>query len=144
MTGLAPTGVEIAGALARLLAAVIDLALFGLASLTLLLVLGASMLAPDGTIRSPAVSPLFLPLLPPAATWLFWTAMGATPGKWVCGLRIVRAADAGPIGAIEALTRLIGYGVSFLLPLGFLWIAIDRRRRGWHDLIAGTLVIRTA
>jgi len=25
--------------------------------------------------------------------------------------------------------------------LGFVWIAIDRRRQGWHDKIAGTLVI---
>lgn len=28
-----------------------------------------------------------------------------------------------------------------LAPLGFLWIACDRKRQGWHDKIAGTYVI---
>jgi uncharacterized RDD family membrane protein YckC len=27
--------------------------------------------------------------------------------------------------------------------LGFLWIVFDEDRQGWHDKIAGTLVVRT-
>jgi len=28
------------------------------------------------------------------------------------------------------------------LYLGFIWIAFDRRKQGWHDKIAGTVVVR--
>ncbi|MGA7985503.1 MAG: RDD family protein [Burkholderiales bacterium] len=38
--------------------------------------------------------------------------------------------------------RFLGYFVSIVpLGLGFLWIAFDRKKRGWHDLIAGTVVV---
>jgi uncharacterized RDD family membrane protein YckC len=30
----------------------------------------------------------------------------------------------------------------FGLPIGFLWVFVDKRRRAWHDLIGGTVVIR--
>jgi uncharacterized RDD family membrane protein YckC len=26
--------------------------------------------------------------------------------------------------------------------LGFIWIAFDREKQGWHDKIAGTVVVR--
>jgi uncharacterized RDD family membrane protein YckC len=26
--------------------------------------------------------------------------------------------------------------------LGFIWVAFDKRKQGWHDKIAGTVVIR--
>ncbi|MFT5465793.1 MAG: putative RDD family membrane protein YckC [Verrucomicrobiales bacterium] len=29
------------------------------------------------------------------------------------------------------------------LLLGFFWILVDRRNRGWHDLISGTVIVRT-
>jgi uncharacterized RDD family membrane protein YckC len=29
-----------------------------------------------------------------------------------------------------------------VLYLGYIWILIDKRRRGWHDLIAGAVVIK--
>ncbi|MBT7879149.1 MAG: hypothetical protein HN738_13805, partial [Gammaproteobacteria bacterium] len=27
------------------------------------------------------------------------------------------------------------------LGLGFIWIALDKRKQGWHDKLAGTVVI---
>ena len=30
---------------------------------------------------------------------------------------------------------------NLLFYIGFIWILVDKRRRGWHDLIAGTCVI---
>ena len=42
----------------------------------------------------------------------------------------------------QAILRYIGYIVSALaLSIGFIWIAIDKRRQGWHDKIARTYVI---
>ncbi len=74
---------------------------------------------------------------------LGWSLFGATVGKAFFGLRVVRASDGGPVGWPRALLRWVGYMVSALpLGLGFLAIALDPRRRGWHDRIAGTVVMR--
>jgi len=37
----------------------------------------------------------------------------------------------------------VGYLISALIfYLGFIWIAFDRKKQGWHDKIAGTCVIK--
>jgi uncharacterized RDD family membrane protein YckC len=75
----------------------------------------------------------------------FWARGGQTPGMKPFGLRVVRDKDGGPLGAGTAILRLLGLYVSGLvLYLGFIWVFIDKRRRGWHDLIAGTVVIEDA
>ena len=72
----------------------------------------------------------------------FWARGGATPGMRMFRLRVVRDRDGGPVTGGQALLRLLGYVVnSFVLYIGFIWIFVDQRRRGWHDLIAGTVVI---
>jgi uncharacterized RDD family membrane protein YckC len=72
----------------------------------------------------------------------FWVRSGRTPGMRLFHLRVVRDRDGGPISWGTALLRLIGYWVSaFVFYIGFVWILFDERRRGWHDLIAGTVVI---
>ena len=74
----------------------------------------------------------------------FWARSGATPGMRMMGIRVVRDLDGGPISTGQAILRLVGYWVSGLvLYLGYIWILIDKRRRGWHDLIAGTVVIKS-
>jgi uncharacterized RDD family membrane protein YckC len=73
----------------------------------------------------------------------FWANGGATPGMRIFRLRVVRDVDGGPVSGVQAILRLIGYWVSAtVFYLGFVWVFIDQRRRGWHDLIAGTVVIR--
>lgn len=32
---------------------------------------------------------------------------------------------------------------SILLALGFIWVAFDNRKQGWHDKLAGTVVVRS-
>jgi uncharacterized RDD family membrane protein YckC len=71
----------------------------------------------------------------------FWMTVGATPGKWVLGLQVVEARSGGRVGLMTALLRYVGYFVSALpLGLGFIWIAFDREKRGWHDMLAKTRV----
>jgi uncharacterized RDD family membrane protein YckC len=68
---------------------------------------------------------------------------GRTPGKMLLGLQVL-SAEGNPIGFGTAFLRSVGYLVSSLLftfPLGFIWAAFDRRKQGWHDKIAGTVVI---
>ena len=75
-------------------------------------------------------------------TLLFWRYQGATPGKIAIAARIVDAQTGGSPRTARLVVRLFAYIVSALpLCLGFLWIAFDRRKQGWHDKIAGTVVI---
>jgi len=72
----------------------------------------------------------------------FWTAQGATPGKMVLGLRVVKQ-DGSPLDGSAAALRYVGYIVSGLaIGLGFLWIIWDPQHEGWHDKIAKTRVIK--
>jgi uncharacterized RDD family membrane protein YckC len=73
----------------------------------------------------------------------FWRYCGATPGKLAVGVRIVDAATGKPPPTVRLVIRLLCYVVSAVpLYLGFLWAAFDRRKQGWHDKIAGTVVIQ--
>ncbi len=75
----------------------------------------------------------------------FWVNGGATPGMRLFSMRLVRDRDGGPVGWGAAILRLIGMWVSAaVFYLGFVWILIDARRRGWHDLIAGTVMVQPA
>lgn len=72
----------------------------------------------------------------------FWVRYAATPGKMLFYCEIVDAKTGKPITSTQALLRYIGYIISFLfLGLGIIWIAFDKRKQGWHDKIAGTVVI---
>jgi uncharacterized RDD family membrane protein YckC len=77
-----------------------------------------------------------------AAVVGFWRFYGATPGKSALALKIVDARDGGAPSSLQLLVRFFAYLVSALpLYLGFFWIAVDRRKQGWHDKIARTVVI---
>jgi len=71
-----------------------------------------------------------------------WTRGGATIGMRAWRLRLV-GADGGAVGFRRALLR---FGIAILslgaFGLGFLWCLVDRERRAWHDLAAGTLLVR--
>lgn len=68
---------------------------------------------------------------------------GQTAGKWLLGLRVVRA-DGGPVKTGQAFFReLLGrLAAGFLLGLGYLWAAWDAVGQGWHDKLAGTAGVR--
>jgi len=73
----------------------------------------------------------------------FWVRGGSTPGMSLLGLQVVRDVDGGPISWGKALLRYVGIVISTLvLFIGLIWVAFDRRKRGWHDHMAGTVVIR--
>jgi len=110
-------------------------------------------------------------VLPAVAAILFWRYRGATPGKMLIGARIVSAKTLGPPSTGQLIGRYFAYIISMLpsivvavaiivvsilsgridlqlwlvitplLMWGFLWIAFDKRKQGWHDKLAGTVVI---
>jgi uncharacterized RDD family membrane protein YckC len=76
------------------------------------------------------------------ATILLWRLRGATPGKMLFSAKIVDASTFAPPSTGKLIGRFFAYIVSMLpLFLGFLWIAFDPRKQGWHDKLAGTVVI---
>ncbi|WP_333607079.1 RDD family protein [Arsukibacterium sp.] len=82
-------------------------------------------------------------ILPAVAIILFWIYKSATPGKMALGLKVVDAntGQAVPVGRL--IGRYLGYYVSSLpLLLGLIWVGFDKKKQGWHDKLAGTVVIR--
>jgi uncharacterized RDD family membrane protein YckC len=73
-----------------------------------------------------------------------WATTGQTPGDRALRIRVCRADDLGPLTPGRALLRLF-YLTLAALPLlaGFLPILVDNRRRGLHDMLAGSVVIGT-
>ena len=68
---------------------------------------------------------------------------GQTLGKMALHIMVIDARGNAP-GIWRAILReVIGKLVStVVLLLGYLWIIWDREKRGWHDYIAGTWVVR--
>jgi uncharacterized RDD family membrane protein YckC len=71
-----------------------------------------------------------------------WT--GRSLGKWATALRIERR-DGVPLSIGRALLRhLVGYPLTLLtLGVGFLLAAFSAEGRALHDLLAGTVVVRS-
>ena len=81
---------------------------------------------------------------PAVAVIVFWIYKQATPGKMALSIRIVDATTGGPPSTGQCVGRYFAYFVSiFPLGLGLIWVAFDRRKQGWHDKLAGTVVIRS-
>ena len=72
---------------------------------------------------------------------IFHGLEGKTIGKWLLGLRVVTA-ERGAVTYRRALLRWIGMVAFAPVLLGFLWILWSPEKRGWHDFLARTWVIR--
>ncbi len=73
----------------------------------------------------------------------FYTFGGATPGKYLLGLRVVRS-DGRPLSGAQAALRTVAYVASALpVYLGFLNVLLDDRRRAFHDMLTRTAVVHT-
>lgn len=65
---------------------------------------------------------------------------GRTLGKMLLNLQVL-SVEGTPINFGVAFLRSVGYLISSIFYLGFIWAAFDRRKQGWHDKIAQTVVI---
>ena len=70
------------------------------------------------------------------------SAAGATFGKRICGLRVVRS-DGSPIGFGRATGRFFAKMLSaMILYIGFIMAAFTDRKRSLHDMICDTVVVK--
>ena len=73
---------------------------------------------------------------------IFWIYRSATPGKMILKMKIVDAKTGGHLSRGQLIVRYLGYFIALLpLTLGFIWIHYDKKKQGWHDKIAGTVVV---
>ena len=83
-------------------------------------------------------------ILPAIAVIVFWIYKSATPGKMATKLMIVDAETGGRPSTSQFIGRYLGYYISMIpLFLGIIWVGFDKRKQGWHDKLAGTVVIRS-
>ncbi len=82
-------------------------------------------------------------VVPCVGTIWFWLKYRGTPGKMATKLEIVDAVTGNSMSTGQAIGRYFAYILAVLpLCLGFIWVGIDKRKQGWHDKLAGTVVVR--
>lgn len=134
---------EYVGFWPRVGAAIIDAILIMLITLPILIgIYGSEYLYSEDLIMGPADF-LVSWVLPAVATILFWLRKQATPGKMAVSARVVDAETGDTLSVAQSIGRYLAYFVSTLpLGLGLIWVAFDPKKQGWHDKLAGTVVIR--
>jgi len=71
-----------------------------------------------------------------------WAWKQTTIGGIVIGLKVVRI-DGQQFTVVTAIVRALAAIFSVIVFFfGFLWIGWDVEKQGWHDKIAGTVVVR--
>ncbi|WP_229455871.1 RDD family protein [Massilia sp. KIM] len=134
---------EYAGFWSRVWASLIDGVLLAILTIPLVLaVYGSSYWESERLIQGPADF-LISYVLPAILIMLFWTKRSTTPGKMAIGATIVDARTGAKPSTGQFVIRYLGYFVSMIgLLIGYLWVGFDARKQGWHDKMAGTVVIR--
>ena len=81
---------------------------------------------------------------PLVLTIFFWVKFLGTPGKMLLNLRVVDEKTGDKLSVGKAIGRYFAYiPATIPLFLGFFWIIFNDRKQGWHDLLAGTVVVRS-
>jgi uncharacterized RDD family membrane protein YckC len=134
------------GLVTRAIAFTVDAALINLAALVVSVSVGLalSVLDPSNEVETVALAVAGVAYVLWTVSYfvIFWSATGQTPGNRLLRIRVCRAADGEVLRPRKSLLRL-GTMVVCALPLfaGFLPILLDNRRRGLHDMIAGSVVV---
>ena len=134
---------EYAGFWIRVWASIIDSILMLVITLPILLsIYGTQYFESEAFIQGP-MDFLLSYVLPAIAVITFWVYKSATPGKMAVSAKIVDAQTGGTPTTGQFIGRYFAYIVSAVpLGLGMIWVAFDKRKQGWHDKLAGTVVVR--
>ena len=137
------TDLEYAGFWLRVWASLIDTVFLLLLTTPLLFAIyGRAYWDYEGLLYGPADF-LISYVVPAVLVIVLWWKLGGTPGKMAIGATIVDARSGGKPTVTQLIIRYVGYYVSLIgLFLGFVWVGFDPRKQGWHDKMAGTVVVR--
>ncbi|MGH6612425.1 MAG: RDD family protein [Burkholderiaceae bacterium] len=136
--------VEYAGFWVRVVAAVIDTLLIILVTLPLLFAIYGRAYFDDSRLFAGPADFLISFVAPAVAIIMFWLYKQATPGKMLMSLHVVDAETGQTLSLGQSIGRYFGYFVSTIpLALGLIWVGFDKRKQGWHDKLAGTVVVKS-
>jgi uncharacterized RDD family membrane protein YckC len=142
--GRVSTTMEYAGFWIRVGAKIIDQILLQIAASLAGFVVGMliSGNSPGESVARTVVATAIGMLLSLAYSVWFLGKYGATPGKMVCGLKVVTA-EGGPISYGRACGRFFAEILSgLILGIGYLMVAFDEEKRALHDRICNTRVVK--
>ena len=129
----------------RFVAAIIDSFIVGIVSSVLGFIAGFvdAVIGSDYSLVSSLMSVLMV-LFSLFYYIYFIGSRGQTLGKMALGIRVVREDDKASPGYLKAFLReTVGKFISsMILLLGYLWVIWDDKKQGWHDKIAGTVVLK--
>jgi uncharacterized RDD family membrane protein YckC len=134
------------GLVTRAIAFAVDAALISLAALIVSVSVGLalSVLDPSDTVQTLALAAGGVAYVLWSIGYFvtFWSTTGQTPGNRLLQIRVCRAADGDVLRPRKSLLRLAAMMLC-AIPLfaGFLSILVDSRRRGLHDMVAGSVVV---
>ena len=74
---------------------------------------------------------------------VLWGWKGTTVGGTIMKLRLVTLRGEAPSWGTAVIRSLSSLFSGIPLGLGFLWVGWNAERQSWHDLVAGTVIIRT-
>lgn len=137
------TDIKYAGFWRRVGATFIDgLLLFSLFLPLLLLVYGSAYYTEPAEIYRGAWDVFVNLILPIILTVWFWLKFSATPGKMLLKIQVLDKQTLKPMSLAQAVGRYFAYFVSFIpLMLGLLWVGFSKTKQGFHDHLAGTVVV---
>ena len=140
-----PEGIEYAGFWIRFAATLIDTLILLLITLPLTFVFyGSAIWKNDGHFLLGGWDVIINWVFPAFAVILFWICKGATPGKMFTSMKVVDEKTGLIPSSKQSIIRYLAYFVSILpLCMGFFWIAVDKKKQGWHDKIAKTVVVKS-
>ena len=82
-------------------------------------------------------------VFPTIAVILLWKYYQATPGKMIFKATIIDAKTGGKPSLRQLIIRYLGYFVALTpICLRYFWIVNDKKKQGFHDKLANTVVIQ--
>jgi uncharacterized RDD family membrane protein YckC len=144
--GPEPGAIAYEGLVTRAIAFSVDAALINLAAILVGLAVGltASVLGVSESVETVLLACGGVAFLAWTTAYFvtFWATTGQTPGNRLLKIRVCRADDGAVLRPRQALLRLACLALA-AIPLfaGLLTILVDDRRRGLHDMLAGTVVV---
>ena len=133
---------QYAGFWIRVAAALIDTVLFAIViGIPLTLIYGSDYWTSEELVMGFWDAVFYI--VPIVITVWFWVRYLGTPGKMILRLQVIDANTGQAVSTAKGIGRYLAYYASALpLLLGFVWVAFDRKKQGFHDKLAGTYVIR--
>ena len=137
---------EYAGFGKRVFASLIDTVIFSIIFLVIHVVFfgdsGIQFIFKDGIFQIESDGGAIEQIAIIGITLFMWVKFLGTPGKLILACHVLDAKTHQHIKPLQAVIRYLSYFVSIIpLGLGFFWILWDKKKQGFHDKLAGTVVV---